>query len=87
MLFVCVVVQFVKIQHFFWSRSGVRDTVIVEERSDAEASEAAAEPEEAGRDGDGNAVAAASNPDDQPAPGTCARENEPGRSTSAKTRT
>ncbi|XP_039811338.1 alpha-1,3-arabinosyltransferase XAT3-like isoform X2 [Panicum virgatum] len=47
----------------------VRDTVIVEERSDAEASEAAAEPEEAERDGDGNAAAAASNPDDQPAPG------------------
>lgn len=46
----------------------VRDTVIVEERSDAEASEAAAEPEEA----------AESNPDDQPAPGTRSRGNEPG---------
>ncbi|PUZ57760.1 hypothetical protein GQ55_5G455300 [Panicum hallii var. hallii] len=52
----------------------VRDTVIVEERSDAEASEAAAEPEEAGRDGDGNAAAAASNPDDQPAPGAEEKE-------------
>jgi len=46
----------------------VRDTVIVEERSDAEASEAAAEPEEA----------AESNPDDQPAPGTRSRGNKPG---------
>ncbi|OEL37090.1 hypothetical protein BAE44_0001888 [Dichanthelium oligosanthes] len=49
----------------------VRDTVIVEERSDAEVSEAA-EPEEAERDG--NAVAAASNSDDQPAPGTDTEE-------------
>ena len=65
--FVSVVVLFVKIFRFF-SQSGVRDTVIVEERSDAEASEAAAEPEEA----------AESNPDDQPAPGTRSRGNEPG---------
>ncbi|CAO2193361.1 unnamed protein product [Urochloa humidicola] len=43
----------------------VRDTVIVEERSDAEASEA--ELAQAERDSDGNA--AASNSDDQPAPG------------------
>ena len=65
--FVSVVVLFVKIFRFFF-QSGVRDTVIVEERSDAEASEAAAEPEEA----------AESNPDDQPAPGTRSRGNEPG---------
>ncbi|RLN22496.1 uncharacterized protein C2845_PM07G02220 [Panicum miliaceum] len=52
----------------------VRDAVIVEERSDAEASEAATEPEEAERDSDGNAAAASSNPDDQPAPG--AKEKE-----------
>ncbi|KAF8724639.1 hypothetical protein HU200_020910 [Digitaria exilis] len=45
----------------------VRDTVIVEERSDAEAIEA--EHEEAERENDGNAAtAAASNSDDQPAP-------------------
>nr|CAB3476535.1 unnamed protein product [Digitaria exilis] len=46
----------------------VRDTVIVEERSDAEAIEA--EHEEAERENDGNAATAASNSDDQPAPGT-----------------
>ena len=73
--FVSVVVLFVKIFRFFF-QSGVRDTVIVEERSDAEASEAAAEPEEAAeRDGDGNSAAAESNPDDQPAPGTRSRGN------------
>ncbi|KAF8657014.1 hypothetical protein HU200_060348 [Digitaria exilis] len=44
----------------------VRDTVIVEERSDAEAIEA--EHEEAERENDGNAATAASNSDDQPAP-------------------
>lgn len=82
---VSIVVLFREISAPFFT-SAVRDTVIVEERSDAEVSEA--EPEEAERDRDGNAAAAvASNSDDQPAPGTCSRGNEPGRSTGAKTRT
>jgi hypothetical protein len=86
-LFVSIVVLFREdLCSCFFLTSGVRDTVIVEERSDAEASEA--EPEEAERDRDGN-TAAASGSDDQPARGTyvLAREREPGRSTGAKTRT
>lgn len=63
---------------FFFS-SGIRDTVIVEERSDAETSEAGPEESEPDRDASGTA-AASSNSDDQPAaPGTCPRPTVTGQ--------
>jgi protein O-mannose beta-1,4-N-acetylglucosaminyltransferase len=72
-----IVVLFVKDLCFF--SSGIRDTVIVEERSDAETSEAGPEESEPDRDASGTA-AASSNSDDQPAaPGTCPRPTVTGQ--------
>lgn len=69
-----IAVLFVKNLCFFFLSSGVRDTVIVEERSDGETSEAEPEETEPDRDATATATAAASNSDGEPAaPGSCLR--------------